>query len=534
MNKPGKSLTSLSPEKRKLLNHLLEKKGIGVGHRDTIPRRQDTEPVVASFLQEGLWFLDQLHPGKATYNVPGATRLKGRLDIRALEKALCEIVRRHESLRTTFEQKNGKPHQVISSPESRHLRVIDLEDRAQVEREAEALCLATEEAQTPFNLARGPLFRFFLIRLQEEEHILVLNMHHIVTDGWSMGVFTRELVALYEAFTKGHASPLQELPIQFPDFAIWQRSWLQGDVLEQQLSYWRKQLRGAPPALELPTDRPRPQFQTSRGNHRTMALSSSMSDALRMLTQREDFTLFETLLAAFKILLSCYSGQNDIVVGSPSANRNRKELEGLIGYFVNMLPLRTDLSGNPSFQELLSRVHESTMGAYAHPDLPFGKLVEELRIERDPSRNPVFQVEFILLTYEHAPAIYGYGFRSPIKRSLEVSGLTLTPVEVESGVAKFDLVVLLWDIPEGISGTFEYNADLFEDATIARMIELFEVLLKNIIAQPNAGLQTLKDLFDEKVKVISTQNMQQERKKANFQKLRTTKRKATIAIERED
>ncbi|TDI93818.1 MAG: condensation protein [Caldithrix sp.] len=523
-----KSLGSLSPEKRQLFGQLLRKKGIGAQPRNIIPLRNDSEPLAASFLQEGMWFLDQLDPGKATYNVPGATRLKGHLDKEALDKALSEIIRRHESLRTIFAQKNGTPLQVIIPAQPLHLQVINLEDLADKEREAEVVRLATEEARKPFDLSRGPLCRFFLIRLGEEEHVLVLNIHHIVTDGWSMGVFTRELVALYEPFTKGKPSPLPELPIQFPDFAIWQRKWLREKVLEEQLSFWKKQLSGAPPALELPTDRPRPQFQTSRGNHKTMIFPKPLSDALRALAQREDFTLFETLLAAFKTLLSFYGKQDDIVVGSPVANRNRSELEGMIGYFVNMLPLRTDLSGNPSFRELLGRVHKSTMASYAHPDLPFGKLVEELKIERDPSRNPIFQVEFILLTYEHAPAVYGYGFRSPIKRSLELSDLTLTPVEVESGVAKFDLVVLLWDIPEGVSGTFEYNADLFDASTIAGMIELFEILLKKIIGQPEARLEELKGFLAQKRR--SDKNLQQGRKKINFQKLQKIRRKTLVAI----
>ncbi|MCZ6821122.1 MAG: condensation domain-containing protein [Calditrichaeota bacterium] len=529
MKNSVKSLGSLSPEKRKLLKQLLQKKGITAQPRNTIPLRNDSEPLVASFLQEGLWFLDQLDPGKATYNVPGATRLKGQLDKEALDKALSEIIRRHESLRTIFKQENGKPLQVIVPAQPLHLEVTNLEELSEEEKEAEILRLATDEARKPFDLSRGPLCRFFLIRLREDEHVLVLNIHHIVTDGWSMGVFTRELVALFEAFTKGNESPLQELPIQFPDFAIWQRKWLREKVLAKQLSFWRKQLSGAPPALDLPADRPRPPFQTSRGNHKTMVLSESLSDALRMLTQRENSTLFETLLAAFKILLSFYGKQDDIVVGSPVANRNRSELEGMIGYFVNMLPLRTDLSGNPSFKDLLGRVHKSTMASYAHPDLPFGKLVEELKLERDPSRNPIFQVEFILLTYEHAPAVYGYGFRSPIKRSLKVSDLTLTPVEVESGVAKFDLVVLLWDIPEGISGTFEYNADLFDASTIARMIALFEILLKRIIGQPDARLEELKSFLAQKT--LPDNNLQQKRKKVNFQKFKKIRRKSPVAIE---
>ena len=548
-NNSVKSLTSLSPGKRKLLNALLEKKGIRSLPRRTIPRRKTSDAAIASFLQEGLWFLDRFDPGKPTYNVPGATRLRGPLDLPALEKTLSEIIRRHEALRTTFVEKNGKPYQVIAPSKPIQLSVINLEDLPETEREAEVQRLATEEARKPFDLSKGPLCRFFLMRLKTEEHVLVLNIHHIVTDGWSMGVFTRELVALYTAFSppsippqggntrvsslRGAEGVLKDLPIQFADFAIWQREWLQGEVLKEQLSYWKQQLSGRLPVLELPTDRPRPQFQSCQGGHQTLTLSASLSDALRMLTQREDFTLFETLLTAFKIFLYHYSGQEDIIVGSPVANRNRRELEDLIGYFVNMLPLRTDLSGNPTFQELLNRVHKTTMSAYAHQDLPFGKLVEQLRLERDPSRNPVFQVEFILLCYEHAPAVYGYGFRSPIKEPLKLSELTLTPVEVESGIAKFDLVVLLWDMPEGISGTFEYNADLFDAATITGMIKLYETLLTNIIARPDAKIQVLKNMLADK-NVRAQNTKQQQLKSANFEKLKNTRRKAAIAIETED
>ncbi len=532
MNLSNKKKTSLSSEKSQLLKQLLQKKGIKSIPSHTIPRRKDSDPLVASYLQEGLWFLEQFDPGKPTYNVPGATRMVGHLDLDALQRALTEIVRRHESLRTTFVMKNGLPHQVIAPAQPVVLEVINLESLAEAEREAEMLRLATAEARKPFDLEKGPLFRCFLIRLKENEHVLVLNIHHIVTDGWSMGVFTRELIALYEAYSQGKSSPLPELPIQFADFAIWQRKWLQGGRLQQQLSFWEKQLNGASYTLQLPTDRPRPQFITCNGNHITITLSKSLSEALRMLARREDFTLFETLLSAFKILLSFYSGQEDIIVGSPVANRNKKEIEDLIGYFVNMLPLRTKLSGNLTFKELLNRVHKTTETAYAHADVPFGKIVEHLRLPRDPSRNPIFQVEFILLSYDHAPAIYGYGFRSPIKRSLKVSDLTLIPVEVESGVAKFDLVVLLWDLPEGISGTFEYNADLYEESTIKQMIQLYKILLNHIILQPDIRLKSLKDFLNKTMK--SNNTVTKISKKANFIKLKNTRRKVAIKIEQED
>lgn len=526
-------MSFLSSEKRELLQQLLKEKGIATPPPPGIPRRKASDLPVASYLQEGLWFLDQLDPGKATYNVPGATRITGALDVSALEKALSEIIRRHETLRTTFTEREGQLCQIIAEPSHVTLCVISLESLPAAEREAEMLRLATEESQRAFDLREGPLFRFFLVKLSREEHILILNMHHIITDGWSMGVFTRELLSLYEAYASSNASPLPEPPIQYADWAIWQKQWLQGENLETQLDFWKTQLRGKLPVLELPTDRPRPAFQSCRGMHATFSLPKSLSDALRSFTQREDFTLFETLLAAFKALLSYYSGQQDIIVGSPSANRNRRELEGLIGYFVNMLPLRSDLSGNPSFLQLLDQVHRVTMAAYAHQELPFGKLVEELKLPRDPSRNPVFQAEFILLSYEHAPAVYGYGFRSPVKKTLDVSGLTLTPVEVESGVAKFDLVVLLWDMPEGISGTFEYNADLFDPATITRMMTVFETLLKNVVSHPEVKLEDLRRMLFAR-EDSERRTRKHERKMNNLKKIRTTKRRNAISIARED
>ncbi len=526
-------MSSFTQDRTKLLSQLLQQKGITGATAKPIPRRESGDAPVASFLQEGLWFLDQLDPGRATYNVPGATRICGHLDVDALQRTLSEIVRRHEALRTRFRTEAGKPYQVIL-PELRvDLECTDLANLPLEESEAEVLRRATDEARSGFDLATGPLFRFALLRLKADEHVLILNIHHIVTDGWSMGVFTRELFALYEAYSKGLASPLPELPIQFSDFAVWQRKWLHGENLNRQLSYWQKQLRGPLPNLELPTDRPRPAFQTPGGSHLTMKLSDSMSIALRMLTKREDSTLFELLLAAFNILLHHYSGQKDIIVGSPVANRNRKELEPLIGYFVNMLPLRMDLSGNPGFSQLLERVHKVTMEAHEHQDLPFAKLVEELGLARDMSRNPVFQAEFILLTEEHAPPVYGYGFRSPIQEARHLAGLTLTPIDVESGVSKFDLVVLLWDMPDGISGTFEYKADLFDAETIQHMMKNFELLLSIIVAHPEIHLDTFKDKLAaprQKVAELAPKSL----KRASTLKLKNIKRRSAVTTSSEE
>ena len=451
-------------EKRALLAQLLRKKD----------RESNSFPL--SFAQERLWFLDQWESNSPAYNIPAAVRLRGPLNVTALEQSVNDIVRRHEALRTTFAALDGEPVQVIAPAKPLSLVSLDLRALPEDEREAEALRLATEEAQRPFDLAQGPLLRATLLRLGEEEHIALLTMHHIASDGWSMGVLIREVAALYQAFSTGEPSPLPELPIQYADFAVWQRQWLQGEVLEAQLAYWKQQLADIP-VLELPTDRPRPAIQTSRGAHQSLELSQTLTEALKALSRQEGVTLYMTLLAVFKALLHRYTGQDDIVVGSPIANRNRTEIEGLIGFFVNTLVLRTDLSGDPSFRELLGRVREVALGAYAHQDLPFEKLVEELQPERDMSHQPMFQAMFAL---QNAPM-----------EVLELPHLTLSPLEIESGTAKFDLTLVMVDTEQGLTASLEYNTDLFDATTIARLLEHFQILLKGIAANPDQRLLDL-------------------------------------------
>jgi len=473
----ARQIAELPPEKRALLELLLQKEGVDLSRSLIIPQKRDTNAFPLSFAQRRLWFLDQLEPNSPLYNIASAVRLTGALNVTALEQSLNQIVRRHESLRTTFVAKDGHPVQVIAPELTVPLPVVDLHSLSEAEREAEALQLAIEEAQRPFDLAKGPLLRTTLLRLDEEDHILLLTMHHIISDGWSMGVFVREMGALYEALSQGRPSPLPELPIQYVDFAQWQRKWLQGEELERQLAYWKEQLAGLPPLLELPTDRPRPAVQRYQGAHHSFALSKSLSQALESLSQEEGATLFMTLLAAFQTLLYRYTGQEDICVGTPIANRTRAEIEGLIGFFVNTLVLRTDLSGDPSFRELLRRVREVALGAYAHQDLPFEMLVDELQPARDMSHSPLFQVMFVL---QNAPV-----------QALELSELTLSPVETENGIAKFDLTLMMEERPEGLQGTVEYNTDLFDAATIERMVGHFQTLLEGIVADPDRPISTL-------------------------------------------
>jgi amino acid adenylation domain-containing protein/FkbM family methyltransferase len=436
-----------------------------------------------SFSQQRLWFLDQLEPGSAVYNSPAAVKLSGSLDIKALERTLNEIVRRHEVLRTTFSVHDGEPVQQIHPFRSFPLSFTDLSHLAAAEREQEAQRLATAEAQRPFNLSTGPLLRSTLLGLSATEHILLLTMHHIVSDGWSMGVLIREVVALYEAYVAGRESPLAELPVQYADYAVWQRQWLQGEALEQQLNYWREQLAGAPPVLELPTDHPRPAIQSYRGARFPFTLSAEISAALKALSQQEGVTLFMSLLAAFNTLLHRYSQQSEIVVGTPIANRQRGETEALIGFFVNTLAMRTDLSGDPLFTELLKRMREVALEAYAHQDVPFEKLVEELQPERDMSRSPIFQVWFVL--------------QDDPRKELALPGLQFSTIESESATTKFDLMLLMLETEDGLTGALEYNTDLFEAETIERMAGHFNTLLHDILRDPYQRISALRLLTSE-------------------------------------
>jgi amino acid adenylation domain-containing protein len=436
-----------------------------------------------SFAQQRLWFIDQLQPGGTSYNVPAAVRLTGDLDIAALERALSEIVRRHEVLRTTFAEAGGRPVQVINNAEPLRLSVVDLSEVDGGERETRAQELIAEEAGRPFDLSARPLLRAGLIKLDESEHVVMLTMHHIVSDGWSVGVLVREVAALYEAYTQAQESPLAELPVQYADFAVWQREWLTGEVLEAQLSYWRRQLAGAPEVLELPTDRPRPAVRTHDGRTHSFSVAPEITQALRALSRREGVTLYMTLLAAFQTLLHRYSGQEDILIGSPVAGRNRAETEHLIGFFVNTLVLRTDLSGDPSFSELLGRVREVCLGAYAHQDVPFEKLVEELRPERSLSHAPLFQVMFVL---QNAP-----------EEELRLGGLRLSTAGAHGGESKFDLTLAVTETADGLGAVLEYDSDLFDAETISRMTTHFLTLLSAAASEPTRQVSELPLLTED-------------------------------------
>ncbi|MBW4592770.1 MAG: amino acid adenylation domain-containing protein [Brasilonema angustatum HA4187-MV1] len=446
-----------------------------------------------SFAQTRLWLLDQLQPGSSMYNSTVVVRLVGSLNVAVLEQALTEIVCRHEALRTTFPAVNGQPFQAIAPASlTVKLPVVDLPELPEAEREAFVQQLTAEESQRTFDLAQDPLLRCTLLHVREEEHIVLFTIHHIVSDGWSRGVFVREFAALYEAFSTGKPSPLPELPIQYADFAVWQRQWMQGKVLEAQLAYWKKQLGNNLPVLQLPTDRPRAEVKTNPCATQSFIIPFKESKALQTLARQEGVTLFMTLLAGFQVLLQRYTSQDDIVVGTDVANRNQAEMESLIGFFVNLLVLRTDLSGNPSFQELLKRVRSVALGAYAHQDLPFEELVKALQPERNLSNTPpLFQVLFVLQNTPMPP--------------LELPGLTLSMLEFENKIARFDIALFLTETEQGILGEWQYNADLFDATTITRMTDNFQTLLNSIVSQPDVRINSLEMLTDDEIKQQTVQ-----------------------------
>ncbi|HYV11048.1 MAG TPA: condensation domain-containing protein, partial [Pyrinomonadaceae bacterium] len=460
----SKAIAELSAEKQELLELLLLEQA---GEDNVFP---------LSFAQQRLWFIDQLEPGSFLYNVCTSVRIEGRLDVPSLQRSFDEIVRRHETLRTTFRLVNREPVQVIADFGGVTLDVVELEWLPADEKEPATKRLLLAETQLPFDLAQGPLFRVKLLRLSAEEHVLLLCMHHIISDGWSLGVLVKEVAELYRCFSEGRPSTLPELPIQYADFVLWQREWLQDELLSEQLEYWKKQLTGAP-ALELPTDRPRPAVNTFRGAKQGLALSRELSAAVKTFSEREGVTVFMTLLAAFQTLLHRYANQSEIVVGTPIANRNRTETESLIGFFINTLVLRTDFSGNPSFRELLQRVRDVALGAYAHQDLPFEKLVEELQPERSLSHTPLFQVVFV--------------FQNTPLGSLEFSDLKLTPLGGDNGTAKFDLTLTMEETDQGLAGSVEYNTDLFDAATIQRLLGHYETLLADLVIHPEHTVSEL-------------------------------------------
>jgi amino acid adenylation domain-containing protein len=446
-----------------------------------IRRRVSSSPAPLSFAQERLWFLEQLEPGNTAYNICRASHIGGALSVTALEASLNAIMRCHEVLRSVIRVADVQPVQVAEPPYELKLCVIDLQSMSDVAREDEIRRRIQQAAEMPFDFAAGKFLRGELLRLGNDEHILILTTHHIVSDAWSMGILTRELWSVYDAYANDRPLPLQDLTIQYADFAVWQRNWLQGEVLDSLHSYWKKQLNDLP-IFNLPTDRIRPARQSFHGARVQITLAESLSAAINELSAQGSVTPFMTLLAAFQVLLYRYSGQEDIVVGSPIANRRRFELEPLIGFFVNTLVLRTDFSGNPTFSEILSRVRDVCLNAYSHQDLPFEKLVEKLKPERDTSRNPLFQVMFVL---QNATRAFG-----------GIPGLRINPIEIETTRSPFDVSLFLRERDGKYFGYFEYSTDLFDASTIERMAGHYQTLLQAAVANPDQSLATIPILTE--------------------------------------
>jgi amino acid adenylation domain-containing protein len=455
----------LSDAKRKLLERRLQGRSV-VEAGGTIPRRSGNAAVPLSSAQERLWFVDQLDPGNTSFNIPALLRLEGTLDRVALEEGLNQVVRRHEVLRTTFKAIDGHPAQLVHPPSPVPLPLDDLSAMPDGKREPEALRLAAEEAAKPFDLSSGPLLRMRLVRLSDDHHLLNLTVHHIVFDEWSVAVFLRQLIACYVASATGRTSSLPELPIQYGDFAVWQRARLQGDTRTRLLDYWRQHLAGVPRMLEMPTDRPRKAVQTYAGADAVIAFAQPVVDRLKALARSEDATLFMILLAAWQLLLHRYTNQDQIVVSSGVASRDQRETESLIGCLTNIVVMRGDLGGNPSFRTLVRRAREVALGAFSHQALPFEELVRELHPERDLSHPPFSQSMIVLL---NAPT-----------ESLNIQGLSLTPIPLESTTTQYDLLFHFWEDDRGLTGRLRYSTDLFDRATIDRLLGHFRTLIDNV------------------------------------------------------
>ncbi|HEU0076492.1 MAG TPA: condensation domain-containing protein, partial [Longimicrobiaceae bacterium] len=471
-------LARLPLEKRLLLQKMLQEKAArGDGSRAGIRRRPAGAPAPLSFAQRRLWLLDRMEPGSSAYNVPTFLRLRGVLDPDALVRALREIVRRHESLRTVFPERGGEPVQVVLPPGGFPVPGVDLRGLGGELRLRELARLRLAEGLRPFDLERGPVLRATLVLLAADDSALLFQTHHIVSDEWSVGVMMREVSALYEAFARGAPSPLPEPEIQFADYALWQHELLSGSVLEEQLAFWREKLKDAPPVLELPVDRPRRPVPGPEGRIVGFGLPPEVARGVRALARAEGATLFMTLLAGFQALLARWSGAEDVSVGTPIAGRTRREAEGLIGYLANTLVVRADLSDDPTGRVLLARVREAVLEAHAHQDVPFERLVEELAPERSLSHSPLFQVMFSLETYRSQDASLG-----PLEAEM---------MDVGGGVAKFDLTAIMTDLGEEITGRLAGRAELFDADTLARLRGRFVALMAGMAADPDRPVSAI-------------------------------------------
>jgi len=490
-------ISALTPEQRALFEARLKQKGLNTPPTavQTIPRRPDhgSDTCAASIDQERLWFIEQLQPGNTAYNIFNASRIRGSLNIPIMERVINELIQRHEVLRTTLKSVAGLPVQVIAPELKITLEPVSLEHLPEAERYDEAIRLTTEEFARPFDLEKGPLVRVGLLRLAADDFVLQVNMQHAITDRWSFAVFEKELAVLYQAFATGQPSPLPELPIQFADYAVWQRERMNGDEYKKDLEYWIQKLDGAPFALDFPTDFPRPPIQNFRGARVYVSYPRSLLDGLKELSRREGVTMFMTLMAAFKTLIYRYTNQADLLISTPIGTRLRPETENIVGYLLNLLIIRTDLSGNPRFRELLKREQDSCVGAFAHQEVPFGKLVQELKPKQDPSRNPIAQVAFLYLDFPEATA-------------MQFLGLTASHIDIDNGASRFDITLAMTETPDGFTVSIEYIRDIFEHGRMERMAQHLRVLLEGIVANPDQRLFDLPLLTVEEQQQLEQWN----------------------------
>jgi hypothetical protein len=482
MKNLSERISALSPTQRALFEARLKQHSLdatkALAQSQAIPRRQQLNHCLLSYDQERLWSLNQSAEGNPAYVIYTASRLEGRLDVAVMQRAINEIIGRHEILRATFAVIDASPVMVIAAELKIPLPVEDLGALPASERFQEAMKRVNLASGKPFDLERGPLVRVGLLRLGEQDHILYINLHHTITDRWSAALVEEELAVLYDAFSKGEPSPLAEVPIQFPDFAAWQRGWLQGEILEAQSVYWQQQLAGAPLVLELPTDHPRPSVQPSRGAREHILIPNRLLAALKSLSQHDHTTMFMTMLAAYNLLLYRYTRQSDILVGLTVSNRERPETIGMLGYLLNMVVLRTRIAGEQSFRQLLQQVRAAAIGAFAHQDMPLGLLIKQLQPPPDPSRSPIFQVSYIYLDFPELGAMNRVGLRA-------------TALNPDNGSSRFDLTLALTEKSAGLDALFEYNTDLFEAASIHRMLEHLAAILEAIASDADRPIAEL-------------------------------------------
>ncbi|HEX8088392.1 MAG TPA: condensation domain-containing protein, partial [Blastocatellia bacterium] len=463
--------TAGDSDELELFHYLLEEEDISGPESDTIPRREDRDQAPLSSAQQRLWFLEQMEPGSAVYNMPGAMRLNGKIDLPVLERSINEIIRRHEALRTTFTSLDQNPVQNIHTELRLTLRAIDLRELPEAVRESEARRLSTEESQGGFDLERGPLIRARLLRDTDSSAVLLVTMHHIISDGWSLGIFIKELASIYDSLWAGRPAALPGPAIQYADYAAWQRGWLEGEVAGEQMEYWRRHLSGELPVLAMPTDRARPAVQTYRGSTVRGVISRRVGEAIRRVSGGENSTLYMGLLSGYAAVVGRLSGQREVVVGTPVSNRGRRELEEVIGLLVNTLAMRIEVRAGEGFREMMRRVREVALGGYSHGEVPFEKVVEEARPERDLSHTPVFQTMFAL--------------QDNWIQAVELKELMMIPYEVETKTSKFDLALEIRESESGLMAVLEYNTDLYDEATAARLLQQYQTLMEAASADPD-------------------------------------------------